>query len=61
MISRLLAQWSEDSDLVLKHDVGLREVSGLEWFRDLASQEVANHPQSKALAERVMEADAFSG
>lgn len=49
----LFAQWPEDANLVLKHEGGLQEMNGLEWFRGYVSHEAVHHRQIEALAERV--------
>ena len=49
----IFAEWPEDANLALKHEGGLREMNGLQWFRGYASHEVAHHRQIKELAENL--------
>lgn len=53
MTRRLFAEWPEDANLALKHEGGLREMNGLQWFRGYASHEVAHHRQIEELTAKL--------
>lgn len=54
---RLFAEWPADANLALKHEGGLREMSGLEWFRGYASHEAFHHRQINTLRAQLKEGD----